>query len=90
MPERKTRTKPKLVTQTAKDLKPAPPVVKPLPAVSRDDAINTLLAAIYQLALEGNTAAAKIYLDYAAKRSSEDENTLSADDAIKLLQEHVS
>lgn len=74
-----SKRKPPCEAQTAASLTPAAPPVA-------EDPIEKLLGALYVLALEGNVTAAKLYLDYTARRRGEEPAGLTAEEALKLLQ----
>jgi len=80
MPEKKSRKK--LAAHTAESLTTPPPVT--------DNPREDVLAKLLELALGGNVAAAKLYLDCTAGESSHDDSALSADEALKLIREHIS
>jgi hypothetical protein len=80
VPEPKRKPRKKIAAQTAEPLKPAEPLVK-------DDPVQKVLGVIYSAAMEGNVSAAKLYLDFCTKQSSGEASGLTADDALKLLQE---
>jgi hypothetical protein len=82
MDKRKPRKKTEACT--AESLRPA------LPPVDTNAAIEHLLGALYLLALDGNLNAAKLYLDYRLKREPEGPAGLTAEDALRLLQEQAS
>jgi hypothetical protein len=93
VPDTKPKSRRKIAAQTAEPLKPAAPIEKSKAAsapVRDDDAIQKLLGVLYALAIEGNTTAAKLYLDFCAKQVSNDPTGLSADDALKILQEQTT
>ncbi len=54
-----------------------------------DDAVQHLLRTLYDLAIGGNTSAAKLFLDLMKDKSS-DPSALTVEDALKILQEHFS
>jgi regulator of sirC expression with transglutaminase-like and TPR domain len=71
----------KIETNTARRLKPAKPITK-------DDLVKKLLDKLYSIAMEeGNTTAAKIYLDYILKQKSEDTDILTPEEALRILRE---
>ena len=70
----------KIETHTAKPLKTAAPIEK-------RDPVTELINALHGLAMKGNTAAAKLYLDYVLKRRSDEPDALSAEEALRILRE---
>ncbi|MBU0509889.1 hypothetical protein KKH27_13785 [bacterium] len=74
------KPKRKLETATAAPLTPPKPV-------DVSDAREQVLGVLYGLALEGNVSAAKLYLDLTSDADSESEETLTPEDALRLLQE---
>ena len=50
--------------------------------------IEALLSRLYELALKGNTAAAKLYIDHMTDEKP-DISQLSPEDALKIIQEHL-
>ena len=83
MPEKTTRRK-KIATATTAPLSLA------LPPVDRQAAAEKILDKLFELALEGNLNAAKIYLDYRLKGGSDLPEGLTLEEAIRLLGEHDS
>ncbi|HEY3295076.1 MAG TPA: hypothetical protein VGL38_06540 [bacterium] len=73
-------------THTAKSLTPRKGVKK-----KAADPVKDLLDKLYELAMkDGNTTAAKIYLDVMLKQKGADPEALTAEEALKILQESVS
>jgi len=70
----------KIETHTARPLKTPKPVAK-------KDPVQELLNALHTLALDGNTAAAKLYLDYMLKQHSDDPDGMTPEEALRILQE---
>jgi len=78
MPEPKRRRKTEAVTSA--------PLKSP-PTLQKDDPVERLLSTLLQLGLEGNIQAAKLYLDAVSDRREQEPAGLTADDALKLLQQ---
>jgi hypothetical protein len=57
------------------------------PVVDKRQALDKLLEVLLELALTGNLAAAKLYLDFQLKRGSDEPPGLTAEDALKLLNQ---
>jgi hypothetical protein len=79
MPKGKPRGKTEAATSA--------PLTAP-PVLQKDDPVERLLTTLLQLGLEGNIQAAKLYLDTVTERRGQEPGGLSADDALKLLQQH--
>ncbi|RPH95490.1 hypothetical protein EHM69_04270 [candidate division KSB1 bacterium] len=77
MSEKKSKSK--LTTQTSLPLFPA------LPPVDKEAAVENLLDKLYELAVNGDLSAAKLYLDYRLKRNSGEPAGLTVEEALKLL-----
>jgi hypothetical protein len=77
-----SRSRRKTAAQTAEALHIASPIQK-------EDPVQHLLGVLYSQALEGNTTAAKLYLDYALKPKSEESSALTPEEALKLLREGI-
>jgi hypothetical protein len=73
---------------TSEPLSPPQPLALPFEPVP-DDAVQRLLRTLYDLAIGGNTAAAKLFVDLMKDKTS-DPAALTAEDALKILQEHFS
>ena len=84
MPKRPTET------HTARSLKPPKRVEKRTKdnATVPDDPVKAVVAKLYSLAVnDGNTAAAKLYLDYILKQRGEDSDALTPEEALRILRE---
>jgi hypothetical protein len=57
------------------------------PALQKDDPVERLLSVLLDLGLAGNIQAAKLYLDAMSERLEKEPAGMTADDAIKLLQQ---
>ena len=64
---------------------PLPLKYEPIPA----DAVPQVLRRLFDLALENNTAAAKLLLDVLKVKSEEAPAALTAEDALKLIQDFI-
>jgi len=82
MPKAKTKTK--IETNTARRSKPSTPLKK---HPSIEEKVSELLEKLYSMATtEGNTTAAKLYLDYVLKQKGEDTDVLTPEEALRILQ----
>ncbi len=82
--------KKKIETHTARSLRTHRPVKKSRARAEQPpagDAIQTVVAKLYDLAAEGNTTAAKIYLDYMLRQKGEDTDALTPEEALRILRE---
>ncbi len=71
----------KIETNTAKSLKPRK-------GLDKTDPVKDLLEKLYGMASEdGNTTAAKIYLDFVLKQKGEDSEALTPEEALRILRE---
>jgi hypothetical protein len=70
----------KIETHTARPLKTPK-------QVGQKDPIQELLKALHALALDGNTTAAKLYLDYMLKQNSDEPNGMTPEEALRILRE---
>jgi hypothetical protein len=77
-------TKQKLETQTAMSLHAG------VDGVSKEAAVQQLLQTLYNAALEGNVAAAKLYLDYMQKQLTGEPAGITVEEALRIVQEHVT
>jgi hypothetical protein len=77
---------PKPITRGKTEGATSAPLTAP-PALQKGDPVERLLAALLQLGLEGNIQAAKLYLDTVSNRNEDLPAGLTADDALKLLQQ---
>ena len=77
-------TKNKLETQTSLPLLPA------ADGVTTEAAVQQLLQTLYNSALEGNVAAAKLYLDYVQKHLQGDPAGITVEEALRIVQDHVA
>ena len=55
------------------------------PVVDKRQALDKLLEVLFELAVKGDLAAAKLYLDFQLKRGAQEPDSLTAEDAMKLL-----
>lgn len=78
----KSSAKPKLETATC-----APLTLPPI--VDKAQAADKLLDVIFEMAVGGDLAAAKLFLDYILKRGSTEPAGISAEDALKLVGDHA-
>jgi hypothetical protein len=84
MTTKKTRiTKQEIEATTSESLQ-LPLPFEPVP----DDAVPRILSKLFKLAIEGNTSAAKLFIDILKDKSEDAPAALTAEDALKLLQEH--
>jgi hypothetical protein len=79
MPKRAAKSK--IETSTAAPLS-LPPVV------DKRQAMDKLLDVLFEMALKGDLAAAKLYLDFQLKRGSDEPSGLTAEDALKILNDN--
>ena len=80
----------KMETHTAQSLKPPKRVEKKTKdnSAEPDDPVKAVMAKLYSLAInEGNTSAAKLYLDYVLKQRGEDSDALTPEEALRILRE---
>lgn len=84
MPETKIPAAVKRPPQRKLHAATAAPLTLPAPP-EKTTAREQVLAVLFRLALEGNVSAAKLYLDCV---ESGDDGGLSAEAALKILQEH--
>lgn len=75
---------PKRAAKSRTEATTAMPLTLP-PLVDKRQALDKLLDVLFEMALKGNLAAAKLYLDFQLKRGSDDPPGLTAEDALKLL-----
>lgn len=79
----------KIETVTSEPLSPPPQLELPFEPVP-DNAVQQLLSKLFKLATnDNNIPAAKLLLD-ALKDKSADPSALTAEDALKILQEHFA
>jgi hypothetical protein len=78
MPKRAAKSK--IETSTAAPLS-LPPVV------DKGQAMDKLLEYLFEMAMKGNLTAAKLYLDFQLKRGSDEPAGLTAEDALKILNQ---
>jgi hypothetical protein len=57
------------------------------PVVDKRQALDKLLEVLFELAVKGNLTAAKLYLDFQLKRGSDEPPGLTAEDALKILNQ---
>ncbi len=55
------------------------------PRIEKEDPVQVVLGKLFDLAKEGNVSAAKLWLDIALKRPSDDPEALTAEQALALL-----
>ena len=53
-----------------------------------EKSVEALLTKLFELAMEGNTAAAKLYMDHASGIKPE-ASQLSPEEALKIIQQHL-
>jgi hypothetical protein len=58
------------------------------PVVDKRQATDKLLEVLFEMALKGDIAAAKLYLDFQLKRGSDEPPGLTAEDALKILNDN--
>lgn len=61
----------------------------PSPKLLREEGLREILQTIYDLAVNGNVAAAKLYLDYHLKLQTPSGDKYEADDALKLFADRL-
>lgn len=81
MTERKSKSKLEAAT--------AEPLVIVQPPVDKNDARRKVLEVLYALARDGNVSAAKLYLDCLADEQPDREESLTAEDALRILHEQT-
>jgi len=59
------------------------------PVVDKRQATDKLLEVLFELAVKGNLTAAKLYLDFQLKRGSDEPPGLTAEDALKILNDNL-
>lgn len=58
--------------------------------VSKADGVQQILQTLYNAALEGNVAAAKLYLDYMQKNLLGEPTGITVEEALRIVQDHVT
>jgi hypothetical protein len=76
-------SKPKVETNTAEAPQQLDLSLPPLP----DDALEQILRKLYGLAQEGNTTAAKLFVDLLKTNSNDAPALLTVEDALKIIQD---
>lgn len=61
--------------------------LKAVPFSGKEESVESLLKVLYTLGMEGNVTAAKLYLDHCFKNRPAETKGLTAEAAIRLLQD---